>query len=76
MMAVNPLSQAGFADYLELLLCSSGRKSISVARAHGFALRQTVPLADLRRSRRPKLISFVVKRLPGGQQSLGSRGIP
>ena len=41
----------------------------------GFALLQTVPLADLRRSRHPKLLSFVAKRLPGWQQSLGTRGI-
>jgi hypothetical protein len=60
----------------QLLLCTSGRKITSVARAHGFALLQTVPLAALRRSRHPKLISFVAKRLPGWQQSLGSSGIP
>jgi hypothetical protein len=59
----------------QLLLCTSGRESITVARAQGFPLLQTVPLADLRRSRHPKLISFVVKRLPGWQQLLGSRGI-
>jgi hypothetical protein len=41
----------------------------------GFALLQTVPLADLRRSRHPKLLSFVAKRLPGWQESLGTRGI-
>ena len=41
----------------------------------GFALLQTVPLADLRRSRHPKLLSFVAKRLPGWEQALGTRGI-
>ena len=59
-----------------VLLCTAGRKITSVSRAHGFALLQTVPLAALRRSRHPKLISFVAKRLPGWQQSLGSSGIP
>jgi hypothetical protein len=58
-----------------LLLLTSHHKSIKVARAHGFALLQTVPLADVRRSRHPKLLTFVAKRLPGWQQSLGARGI-
>jgi hypothetical protein len=32
-------------------------------------------LFDFVRSRHPKLLSFVAKRLPGWQQSLGTRGI-
>jgi hypothetical protein len=32
-------------------------------------------LTDLRRSRHPKLLGFVARRLPGWQQSLGARGI-
>jgi len=59
----------------QLLLCTSSRVSIRLARAHGFALLQTIPLADLRRSPHPKLINFVAKRLPGWQHSLRSRGI-
>jgi hypothetical protein len=62
--ATSARSQTGFADYLDLLRVFDG-----------FALLQTVPLADLRRSPHPKLLSFVAKRLPGWQQSLGTRGI-
>ncbi len=43
--------------------------------ARGFALLQTVPLADLRRSRHPKLLNFMAKRLPGWQQFMGTRGL-
>jgi len=64
MMGASPRSQTGFTDYLDLLRVFDG-----------FALLQTVPLADLKRSRHPKLLSFVAKRLPGWQQSLGTRGI-
>jgi len=59
----------------QLLLSTSNREVIKVARAHGFALLQTVPLADLTRSRHPKLLSFVAKRLPAWQQSMGTRGL-
>ena len=59
----------------QLLLSASNREVIKVARAHGFALLQTVPLADLTRSRLPKLLSFVAKRLPAWQQYLGTRGL-
>jgi hypothetical protein len=62
--ATSARSQTGFADYLDLLRVFDG-----------FALLQTVPLADLMRSRHPKLLSFVAKRLPGWQYSLGTRGI-
>ena len=65
--AINALQQ--------LLLWTSRPVSVKVALAHGFALLQTVPLADLKRSRHPKLLSFVARRLPGWQQSLGTRGI-
>jgi hypothetical protein len=64
MMGASARSQTGFADYLDLLRVFDG-----------FALLQTVPWADLRRSRHPRLLSFVAKRLPGWQQSLGTRGI-
>ena len=64
MMGASARSQTGFADYLDLLRVFDR-----------FALLQTVPLADLRRSRHPKLLSFVAKRLPGWQHSLGTRGI-
>ena len=66
-LALNALQQ--------LLLSTSNREVIKVARAHGFALLQTVPLADLTRSRLPKLLSFVAKRLPAWQQSMGTRGL-
>ncbi|MGO8927619.1 MAG: hypothetical protein ACLQU3_12095 [Limisphaerales bacterium] len=59
----------------QLLLSTSNREVIKVARAHGFALLQTVPLADLTRSRHAKLLSFVAKRLPAWQQSLGTRSL-
>jgi hypothetical protein len=59
----------------QLLLSTSNREVIKVARAHGFALLQTVPLTDLTRSRHPKLLSFVAKRLPAWQQYLGTRGL-
>jgi hypothetical protein len=59
----------------QLLLWTSDRETIKVARAHGFALLQTVPLADLTRSHHPKLVNFVAKRLPGWQQLLGSPGL-
>jgi hypothetical protein len=58
----------------QLLLWTSDREIIKVARAHGFVLLQTVPLADLKRSHLPKLLSFVSKRLPGWQQLLGVPG--
>jgi len=59
----------------QLLLWTSDRESNNVARAHDFALLQTLPLADLRRSNHPKLVRFVAKRLPGWQQLLVSHGI-
>jgi hypothetical protein len=59
----------------QLLLCTSRREIIKVARARGFALLQTVPLADLRRSEHPKLVNFVTMRLPGWQKLLASHGI-
>jgi hypothetical protein len=59
----------------QLLLWTSCPGSIKVARAHGFALLQTVSWANLSRSRHPKLLSFVAKRLPGWLPSLGTRGI-
>jgi len=65
-LALNALQQ--------LLLSTSNREVSKVARAHGFALLQTMPLADLTRSRHPKLLSFVAKRLPAWQQSMGTRG--
>jgi hypothetical protein len=58
-----------------LLLSTSDREVIKVARAHGFVLLQTVPLADLKRSHLPKLVNFVTRRLPAWQQLLGSHGI-
>jgi hypothetical protein len=59
----------------QLLLCTSHRGRIKLARARGFALLQTVPLADLTRSRHPKLVNFVARRLPAWQQVLQSSGI-
>jgi hypothetical protein len=81
MIGGSPQRQTSFADYLELLkvqpllLWTSGREIINIAREHGFALLQTVPLADLVRSPHPKLVNFVAKRLPGWQRALGSAGI-
>jgi hypothetical protein len=62
--AVKARSQTGFADHLDLLRIFDG-----------FALLQRVHLVNLRRSRHLKLPSFVAKRLPGWQHSLGTRGI-
>jgi hypothetical protein len=64
MKGASARSQTGFADYLDLLRVFDG-----------LSLLQTVPLADVRRCRHLKLLSFVAKRLPGWQQSLGTRGI-
>jgi hypothetical protein len=55
----------------QLLLWTSNRELIEAARAHGFVLLHTVPLADLTTSHHPKLVNFVTKRLPGWQQFLG-----
>ena len=64
MMGASARPQTGFADYFNLLRVFDG-----------FALPQTVPWADLRRCRHPKLLSFVAKRLPSWQHWLGTRGI-
>ena len=64
--------QNAFKSWVMAALTNEG---INVARAHGFALRQTVPMADLKRSSHSELHSFVARRLPAWQQSLESRGI-
>jgi hypothetical protein len=60
----------------QLLLLTSKRQIIKIARAHGFALLQTMPLPDLTISHHPKLISFVAKRLPAWQKLLVHRENP
>jgi hypothetical protein len=59
----------------QLVLWTSRRAVIKLARARGFVLLQTVPLAELTGSRLPKLANFVTKRLPGWQQALENPGI-
>jgi hypothetical protein len=59
----------------QLLLWTSNRDTIKAAHARGFALLQTLPLADLTSSDHPKLVNFVAKRLPGWQQLLENRGL-
>jgi hypothetical protein len=58
----------------QLLLWTSDRRVVKAARAHGFVLLHTLPLADLTTSHHPKLINFVTKRLPGWRFLLEGRG--
>jgi hypothetical protein len=52
------------------VLVTSHRNAVRIARARGFDLAQSAPLADLARSENPRLVNFVTKQLPKWRQAL------
>jgi hypothetical protein len=57
----------------QLVLVTSHRDALKIARARGFDLAQSAPLADLATSRNIRLVNFVTKQLPMWRQALGRR---